>query len=148
MFKLAYNANGLRALDVQSAIRTVALAGYQGIELSLHPNHIAPWDCSSSVAATLLTLARDNGIELCALATGADTLLGPQRFEPSLIHPLAAERQRRIDLLRWAIDLAVGMEIPTMSFASGIRQPEVEEACAHDLLLDGVMDCLEHANGA
>jgi len=145
VFRIAYNANGLRALSLHDAVRAVAAAGYQGIELSLHPNHIDPQRFTQADAESLRTFIHDQGIHACCLATGADTLLGSERFEPSLIHPTKSGRQQRIDLLRWAIDLACWLGVPVVSLASGFRKPEVSTALAHDMLLTSISRCLEHA---
>ena len=148
MFKIAYNANGLRRLSLNNAVRVIAEAGYQGIELSLHPNHIDPQEFTSSDADALRTLIQGHGIEACCLATGADTLLGPERFEPSLIHPTKSGREQRLHLLRWAIDTAVRLKVPVVSFASGFRKPEVSASQAHQMLVEGVSCCLEHAGNS
>jgi sugar phosphate isomerase/epimerase len=145
VFRLAYNANGLRSIGLRDAVQAVAAAGYQGIELSLHPNHIDPKAFTKADADSLRTFIHEQGIQACCLATGADTLLGPERFEPSLIHPSKSARQQRIDLLRWAIDVAGWLEVPVVSVASGLRKPEVSSALAHDMLLTGISSCLEHA---
>lgn len=148
MFSIAYNANGLRSIALYDAVQAVAKAGYEGIELSLHPNHIDPQAFSKADADLLRTHIQDQGIKACCLATGADTLLGPERFEPSLIHPTKSERQRRLDLLKWAIDLAYRLGTPEVSFASGFRKPEVPSPVARDLLVEGIFTCLEDAGAS
>jgi hydroxypyruvate isomerase len=145
VFSIAYNANGLRSVSLHDAVRAVAAAGYQGIELSLHPNHIDPQRFAQADAKLLRAFIHDQGIHACSLATGADTLLSSERFEPSLIYPTKSGRQQRIDLVRWAIDLACWLEVPVVSLASGIRKPEVSTALAHDMLLTSISRCLEHA---
>ena len=147
MLKLSYNANGLRNIGLHEAVREIAAAGYDGIELSLHPQHIDPFLFTAADAERLRSTLAETGIEACALATGADRLLSDEPFEPSLIHPSWSGRQRRFDLLRRAIDLAVSLGVPVVSFASGIRKPEVSPAAAEDLLLAGISRCLDHAGG-
>jgi hydroxypyruvate isomerase len=148
VFRIAYNANGLRKLGLHDAVRAIAKAGYQGVELSLHPSHIDPETFTKADAISLRTLIHDQGIRACCLATGADQLLGSERFEPSLIHPTQSGRQRRIDLLRRAIDVAGWLQVPVVSLASGFRKPEVPAKLAHDLLVTGISQCLEHAGTA
>ncbi|MFD0441571.1 hypothetical protein ACFQ10_01210 [Streptomyces indonesiensis] len=53
MFRLSYNANGLRNLTIERAIEEVAEAGYDGIELSLHPRHIDPFDFTGDHATVV-----------------------------------------------------------------------------------------------
>lgn len=145
MFKIAYNTNGLRTISLLDSVRAIAAAGYQGIELSLHPKHIDPCTFTEANANVLSKCIQDEGITACCLATGADNLLGPERFEPSLIHPTPSGRQQRIDLIRRAVDIACGLEVPVVSIASGFRRPEVTPELARDLICQGVSQCLEHS---
>jgi sugar phosphate isomerase/epimerase len=145
MFQLAFNTNGLRTLDLPDAVSAIARAGYQGVELSLHPRHIDPDTFTRADADSLRALIQDQGLAACCLATGADNLLSSERFEPSLIHPTCVGRQRRLDLLHRAIDFAGWLGVPVMSLASGVRKPEVEPRQAEAWLLDGLRECLNHA---
>jgi sugar phosphate isomerase/epimerase len=148
MVRIAYNANGLRNLSLAAAIRAVAQAGYEGIELSLHPSHIDPFSFTPAQAAETRRVLADAGVAACCLATGADTLLGPERFEPSLIHPDAAERGRRVDMIRRGIDLAEELGVPVVNFASGIRRDGRAADEVWERLEEGVRICLEHARDA
>lgn len=148
MVKISYNANGLRTLGVREAIRAVSAAGYDGIEISLSPHHIDVFNMTLAEAGELRSFIHDCGISACCLATGYDTLLSSERFEPSLIHPTQTGRQRRLDALMRSIDLACWLGIPVMNFGSGFRKTEMTPAAAWDSLLEGVSRCLQHAGGA
>lgn len=147
MIKLSYNTNGLRTIALADAVREVAAAGYDGIELSLHPSHLDPFRFTAADALRLRSALDGAGLAACSLATGADNLLSGERFEPSLIHPVKAGRQRRIDLISRAVEIAVQVGVPVVSFASGIRRPEVPLETARDLLREGVGRCLDRAAG-
>lgn len=147
MPRICYNANGLRKLPLSQALRAVAGAGYEGVELSLHSNHIAPFCGDAASRRALRGEIAACGLTACCLATGADTLLGDERFEPSLISPSPQGRQRRVDLLRWSIDLAVELGVPVLNFASGVLRPGESRRAARDLLRAGIAACLEHAAG-
>lgn len=147
MFKLSYNANGLRHLTLAEAIEAVAAAGYDGIELSLHPNHLDPAGLTRQAAAKVRGFLQASGIEACCLATGADNLLGEERFEPSLINPDPNGRRIRVDLIRRAVQFASWLEVPVVNFASGIRKPEVSRTQALELLVTAITQCLEAASG-
>jgi hydroxypyruvate isomerase len=147
MFKLSYNTNGLRTIALADAVREIAAAGYDGIELSLHPSHLDPFRFNAVDAARLRSILDGAGLTACSLATGADNLLSAERFEPSLIHPSETGRQRRIDLISRAVEIAVQLGVPVVSFASGIRRPEVPEEAARELLYEGIGRCLDRAAG-
>ena len=145
--KLCYNTNGLRNLDLLEAVQEVASAGYEGIELALHPRHIEPFRFSPEAVKRLREELAHVGLHACCLATGADLLLGPERFEPSLISPSREGRQRRVDLLRWSIDLAAELEVPVVNFSSGLRGAQVPSEAAWEMLHSDVSQCLDHAGG-
>lgn len=147
MMKFCYNANGLRNLGLLEAVRAVARAGYEGIELSLHPRHIEPFHFNAAQVKQLREELKHANLQACCLATGADLLLGPERFEPSFIHPTREGRQRRVELMRWAIDVAADLGVPVINFSSGIRQPQVPPEAAWEMLQSGVSQCLTHAAG-
>lgn len=147
MFDLAYNANGLRNLPLETAIKEVADAGFDGIELSLHPNHLDPFAFTESDAERLRTVLETTGLTACCLATGADDLLGTEPFEPSLIHPDPDGRRARIDLITRSIRIARRLGVPVINFASGRRKPEVAPDQAARWLRDGVRRLLEEAAG-
>lgn len=145
MVKISYNANGLRTLSVIQAIGEVAEAGYQGIELSLHPAHLDPFTSTKKDLDAIAETLAQTGIEAPCLATGADNLLSEERFEPSLIHAERDDRQKRIDLIKRAIDMAHYLKVPVLNFASGILKQPVEPPAAHDYLVEGIQACLDHA---
>ncbi|MFF1901900.1 sugar phosphate isomerase/epimerase family protein [Kitasatospora sp. NPDC058218] len=148
MVKLAYNANGLRTISVERAIEAVADAGYEGIELSLHPAHLDPFAFGPAEAAPIRKALERTGLTACCLAAGADNLLGEERFEPSLIHPTAEGRARRVDLVLRAVRIADELGIPYVNFATGKRKPEVGEEQARQWLDEGVRQVLEGPGNA
>ncbi|WP_055490834.1 sugar phosphate isomerase/epimerase [Streptomyces sp. TP-A0356] len=147
MLKSSYNANGLRSVPVEEAVRAVADAGYQAIELSLHPQHIDPFAFGPADADRLSGALERSGIVACCLAAGADNLLSDERFEPSLIHPTREGREQRIDLIQRALDIAADLGVPVINFASGIRKPEVSEQDADRWLREGLTRLIDHCDG-
>ncbi|TMU99998.1 sugar phosphate isomerase/epimerase family protein [Streptomyces sp. DASNCL29] len=143
MFRLSYNANGLRNLTIERAIEEVADAGYDGIELSLHPRHIDPFDFTGDHATVVRKALERAGLEACCLAAGADNLLSEERFEPSLVHPTSEGRARRVDLLKRSVRIADELGVPLINFATGKRKPEVAAEEAHRLLVDGIHQVLD-----
>ncbi|MFI6443640.1 sugar phosphate isomerase/epimerase family protein [Kitasatospora sp. NPDC050543] len=142
MFPLSYNANGLRNIPLERAIAEVADAGYQAIELSLHPSHLDPFEFGPAEAAPIRKALERAGIEACCLAAGADNLLGEERFEPSLIHPSAEGRARRVDLVLRAVRIADELGVPLVNFATGKRKAEVPAGQAEQWLTEGIEQVL------
>ncbi|NJQ05679.1 sugar phosphate isomerase/epimerase family protein [Streptomyces lonarensis] len=145
MLKLSYNSNGLRSVPVEDAVRAVADAGYRAIEFSLHPAHIDPFTFRPADADRLAGVLDRHGITACCLAAGADTLLGGERFEPSLIHPSPEGRERRLELIGRAVEIASWLGVPVVNFASGPRRDDTDDAAAGDRLREGLARLLERA---
>jgi len=138
----SYNSNGLRSLPVVEAVKAVADAGYDGVELSLHEAHLHPFAVDAKIIEDLKKIFEQKGIQPVCLATGANNLLSPLSFEPSLISLGREERKARIALIRKSIEIAKLLSIPVVNFASGIRRDEVTKDAAWDYLVEGINECL------
>ncbi len=135
---LAYNINGLRNLDVRTAILKLGNAGYNAVELSLHHRHIHPYFTSENQLRMLKILLKENGIRPICLATGAADLLTNIVHEPSLITLVAAGRDARIALIREAAHMAEELEIPVVNFSSGYKNPSLADTEAEKYLIDSI----------
>lgn len=143
---ICYNTNGLQNLSMPLAIKAVAENGYDGIELSLSKNRLCPGVTSKKELQDIKHVLSDHGIPPVCLATGADTLLSDVRFEPSLISENPAGRQRRIDLIRGAMDFAALLAVPVLNLASGILPQGTSREEARDRLCAGLLACLAHSD--
>lgn len=139
--RLAYNANGMRSVPLDDAVRTLADRGYDGIELSLNAQHVDPWTFSAADAARLRATLAETGMIACSLATGDPHLLSEKAFEPALVDPDPAERARRLDLLQRSVRIGVLIGVPLVVFSTGTRRPEVSAAQA-DVWLDEALAVL------
>jgi len=139
--RLAYNANGLRSVSLDEAVRTLADRGYDGIELSLNAQHVDPWTFSAANAARLRETLAETGMVACSLATGDPHLLSAEPFEPALVDPDPAERSRRLDLLQRSVRIGVLVGVPIVVLSTGRRRPEVGTAQA-DAWLDEALAVL------
>ncbi|NAZ87626.1 sugar phosphate isomerase/epimerase family protein [Kineococcus indalonis] len=141
--RLAYNANGLRSVPLDDAVRVLADTGYDGIELSLNAQHVDPWSFSAADADRLRRALDETGLVACSLATGDPHLLSELPFEPALVDPDPTERERRLDLLRRGVRIGVRAGVPLVVFSTGSRHPAVEAADADRWLDEGVAELLD-----
>src|SRR5438477_11255535 len=106
-----YNTNGFSNHDPFEAIELLAEIGYKSVALTLDHGPLNPFDAEwpanlDRLKETLRRLGLRSTIE-----TGARFLLDPRRkHEPTLVSPSEAERERRIDFLRRAIDAAAVLD--------------------------------------
>jgi len=144
MFKIAYNANGLRNMDVVSAIREVKKYGYDGIELSLHKDHLHPnYVTENDLNKIKEELEAQILIPAC-LSTGCSDLLSKNEYDPSLISPTVVERKVRIKCIKKAIDIAKFLNIPIVNISSGLKKNIVSDDDARRSLIEGIKECLNY----
>lgn len=144
--RLGYNTNGLAHHSLPAAIELLSGIGYQSIAITLDYGVLNPCDrqLEHSVREAQ-TLLREHGMS-SVIETGARYLLDPlHKHEPTLLAEEAADREKRIDFLRRAIDIAFSLGSDCVSIWSG-RFPEgADPAEAMRRLADGLHLVLEHA---
>lgn len=144
MCLLSYNSNGLRNLSTEEAIRSVAAAGYDGIELSVHKSLFHPLNMSVRELKELKNAVESSNLRISCLAAGSADILSDIPYEPSLIAAKAEQRQMRINLIRRTMEVARYLEAPVVNFASGLLSPGVAAESAHAYLVEGIQACLRH----
>jgi sugar phosphate isomerase/epimerase len=80
------------------------------------------------------------------IETGARFLLDPRRkHQPTLLSPDPADRGRRLDFLRRAVDVAHALDADAVSFWSGTLADAAGPAAWMDRLADGCRQLCRHA---
>jgi sugar phosphate isomerase/epimerase len=144
--RLGYNTNGFAHHRFEDAIAILAEIGYQSIAITLDHHVLNPFE---SDLARRLDQARELLIRYrlsSVVETGARFLLDSRvKHRPTLMSPAAADRDRRVDFLRRAIDIAAALGSDAVSFWSGALHDDVSLTVAMDHLLAGCQRVLEHA---
>ena len=141
--RYAYVTNGLTDHRLEDALRLLAENGYEGVALTLDHVHFDPFAPEvRGRAVALRSLLDELGLE-CVIETGARFLLDPRRkHHPTL---LGEGRERRIDLIRRAIDIATELEAGVVSMWSGAAPDGASPQQAWERLIDGCERVLAHA---
>lgn len=142
--RLAYNTNGLADHRLEEALAFLADCGYDGVGLTLDHRHLDPFD--EDLAGRLDSLRRllDRLGLAVVIETGARFILNPRRkHEPTMLSE--AGRERRVDFLRRAVDIAAALDAEAVSFWSGTRPADVEHREAWRRLVDGCARVTEAA---
>jgi sugar phosphate isomerase/epimerase len=144
--RYGYVSNGLADHRIEDALGLLADNGYAGVALTLDHVHFDPLAPRLRArAARLRTRLESLGLD-CVVETGARFVLDPRRKHfPTLV---SDGRERRVDLLCRAVDVAAELGAPVVSLWSGTVPPDLAPARAWDLLLEGVERVLEHARRA
>ncbi len=140
---LAYNTNGLANHDLLDAIDLLAEIGYSGISITLDHGALNPFDERIDTQLAQVAKALDKHRLRCVIETGARFLLDPRsKHEPTLLSPDPAARNRRIDFLSRAIDIASRLNADCVSLWSGVVRDGVGQGEAFYRLLDGLATVL------
>lgn len=142
--RYAYVSNGLTGHRLEHALALLADEGYDGVALTLDHVHLDPLagDLPARTAEVRRLLGR-LGLS-CVVETGGRFVLDPRRKHfPTL---LSRGRERRLDFLRRAVEVAAELEAPVVSLWSGSRPEGLDPATAWERLLDGCGTLLEHAD--
>lgn len=142
--RYGYVSNGLADHRIDDALELLAENGYAGVALTLDHVHFDPLAPRLRARAARLRLRLESLGLACVVETGARFVLDPRRKHfPTLV---SDGRERRVDLLCRAVDVAGELGAPVVSLWSGTAPENVDGAW--DLLLDGIDRVLRHASRA
>ncbi len=146
--RLGYNTNGLAHHRLLDAIALLAEEGYESVALTLDAGALDPYESPPALALQVDSVrdALDRRGLSRVVETGARFLLNPRKkHDPTLMDPVPERRAIRIDFLRRAIDLAVRLDAPAVSFWSGIVPDPISEDEGLDRLVEALGPVLAHA---
>lgn len=142
--RLAYNTNGLADHPLDEALAFLADCGYAGVGLTLDYRHLDPFD--EELPARLDSLRRllDRLGLAVVIETGSRFILDPRRkHEPTLLSEVG--RERRVDFLLRAVDIAAALDAEAVSFWSGTKPADLGSQEAWRRLVDGCARVTEAA---
>jgi sugar phosphate isomerase/epimerase len=144
--RFGYNTNGFAHHRLEDALAILAELGYKSVALTLDYHVLNPYDSDlARRCEELRNRLRSLGLS-CVIETGARFLLDPWRkHQPTLLCADANERNRRLDFLTRAIDIAQRLNTDTVSFWSGTPTDIGSEAVLMDRLVVGCRTLSEHA---
>lgn len=146
MLRFGYNTNGFAHHRLEDAVAILADLGYQSVALTLDYHALDPYSPDWPAACERLRRqfeARQLG---CVIETGARFLLDPWRkHQPTLLSAQPADRERRLDFLRRAVDCAHHLQAEAVSFWSGVPEPDTEPETLWRRLCDGCWALADYA---
>jgi sugar phosphate isomerase/epimerase len=142
--RFGYVSNGLSDHRLEDALSLLAENGYDGVALTLDHIHFDPMAPRLRARAARLRAELEEKGMSCVVETGARFVLDPRRKHfPTLV---SDGRQKRVDLLCTAVDVAAELGAPVVSMWSGSIAPDESPERAWDLLVDGCERVLAHAD--
>jgi len=144
---LGYNTNGFSQHSISAAIEFIAQLGYESIAISLDRGILHPPGRSRVRKAIdlLKPLLDATGVRV-TIETGARYVLDPHRKHyPTLISRSPAERRRRVEFLKDAVEIAAALSADSVSLWSGAPDADEPRAALFDRLVGGLQETLDHA---
>lgn len=142
--RFGYGTNGFTSHRLHDALGIIADLGYDGVALTLDQPHLDPFadDAAARTAAVGRRLAE---LELdLVIETGGRYVLDIWRkHHPTLVS--AAGRDRRVDYLTRAVDVAADLGAEAVSFWSGTLPSATPQEAGWERLVAGVDAVLTHA---
>jgi len=147
--RLGYNTNGFAHHRLSDAVDVIAELGYRSLGLTLDIHHLDPYATDARTINELGAKLRDLDL-MPVIETGARFLLDPRRkHQPTLLSRDPADRARRVDFLRRAIDLAYALVGPpwgaVVSLWSGSPDDDAGQTELDDRLVTGLRSVCDHA---
>jgi len=141
--RFRYVSNGLSDHRLEHALQLLSENGYAGVALTLDHIHFDPFAPRLRARASRLRVELEELGLSCVVETGARFILDPRhKHFPTLV---SGGRQKRVDLLRTAVDVAFELDAPVVSMWSGSVAPDEDRERAWDLLVEGCARVIEHA---
>ena len=118
---LGYNTNGFAHHRLEDAVSILADIGYRSIALTLDYHALDPYDADFPSQVRRIKLLLDRYGLRSVIETGARFLLDPRRkHQPTPWSRRAVhDRERRLDFLQRAVELASELGSDAVSFWSG-----------------------------
>ena len=143
-----YNTNGFAHHRLEDTLHILAKLGYGSVALTLDYHSLNPYDPDlqrqlAGVREILQRLGLRSVVE-----TGSRFLLDPwHKHQPSLMSELPVDRERRLDFLRRAVEIARALEADALSFWSGAPCEPTAEGVLMARLVEECQELCDYAAG-
>ncbi len=143
---LGYNTNGFAHHRLEDTIAILAELGYQSVALTLETRALNPFDADLSQQLSRVRALLETHRLRSVIETGARFLLDPRRkHQPTLLSTKVEDRERRLDFLRRAVDIAAAVGSDAVSFWSGAPEGDEPYGTLLTRLTDGCKRLCDHA---
>lgn len=143
---IGYNTNGLSNHRAQDGLELLAKTGYRSVAITVDHGWLSPHDADSPTQIQQFKhFLQANGCS-SVIETGARFLLDPKKkHSPTLLHFKESEVQKRIDFLKYCIDVGVELESDCVSIWSGTKPSNISFNVAVERLVENLRPVLEYA---
>ena len=136
--KLSYHTTTFRNFKIDEAIRLIAAAGYNGVDMAMIDPHLHVMKCSDEQVRETKKLCDSLGLAVACVCVAWPNLLSETPYEPTIINGDAKGRQARIDSLKRTIEVAHMFDSPCINMVSGFPFEGVSPERSREYLLEGI----------
>ena len=141
-----YNTNGFAHHLQEDALTILADLGYHSVAITLDYHSLNPFDPSLPEQLRTLRQILESRNLRSVIETGARFLLDPLRkHQPTLLSANPDDRERRIDFLQRAIDIARELGSDAVNFWSGTASDDAPAEVLMERLMGGVAEVCYYA---
>jgi L-ribulose-5-phosphate 3-epimerase len=145
--RFGYNTNGFAHHRLEDALAILAELGYRSVALTLDYHVLNPYERDLPQRCEMIRTQLQALHLGCVIETGARFLLDPRRkHQPTLLCADASDRNRRLDFLTHAVEIAQRLNADAVSFWSGTPTDIGSEAVLMDRLVEGCKTLSEQAS--
>lgn len=147
MYLLGYNTNGFAHHAPLDALELLAEIGYRSVAVTLDHGCLNPFASEREIRLTEYSRALERWSLRSVVETGARFLLDPRvKHEPTLVSPSLERRERRVEFLRRAIDVAARLGSDCVSFWSGVVRDGAADEVVWERLVRSLAPVLDYAD--
>lgn len=143
---IGYNTNGLSNHSAEDGLALLARTGYRSVAITIDHGWLSPRDPNSGTQLQEFKHFLQTHGCASVIETGARFLLDPTtKHAPTLLHSKDSESQKRIDFLKYCIDVGAELGSDCVSIWSGIKPSDISFNTAVERLVKNLQPVLEHA---
>lgn len=143
---LGFSTNSIGDIDPLAAVPMLADLGCRSLAITLDRHTLDPFAADLPARIGRWRAALDAAGMACVVETGARHLLDPRiKHEPTLVSADAAARERRVDFLCRAVDVAAELGAGCVSLWSGVGRDAADEETLWSRLVTGLAPVLDRA---
>ena len=143
---IGYNTNGLSNHNAQDGLALLAKTGYRSIAITIDHGWLSPRDPNSAAQVQEFKHFLQSHQCSSVIETGARFLLDPTaKHSPTLLNSKESESRKRIDFLKYCIDVAAELGSDCVSIWSGIKPSDISFNAAIERLVNNLRPVMEHA---
>lgn len=142
--KICYSSNGFKEHSLLEIFTTLSKIGYQGLELSLNHIHF-PQLLLHFQVDDIRRYSKKFQLPITNIHIGEPRLIANRDHYPSLITKNEADRNKKLNLIKKAFNLALQINCPYVTITSGLKSEALKNPTESTNLLHASLQTLVEA---